>query len=227
MESSTAPLFARDRQRSSDDDNKTYVEEEQAHMNAQSGPGAGAGAGAETGAGEGRPRADTNTLGINTDVPIGRMASLRSPGHNREVASRLEDDLALLQVERQISRQDNDRMSHSRSVRKERSRQAEPIDEFDAATNPLHEKTAIYKPPENPTSSVAKFFKKVHSSVWIVRYFTYITPLVLIILIPLLVGALAFPEANVGGVKMMWFCIWLEIVWLTLWAGRVSFLRFQ
>jgi hypothetical protein len=151
------------------------------------------------------------------------MASLRSPSQNREVASRLEDDLALLQVERQISRQDNDIMSHSRSVRREHSRQYEPIDEFDAATNPLHEKTAIYKPPENPTNSVAKFFKKVHSSVWIVRYFTYITPLVLIILIPLLVGALAFPQANVGGVKMMWFCIWLEIVWLTLWAGRVCF----
>lgn len=199
----------RNQQRSSSDD-KTYVEEEQGQVNAQSGTA------------EGRPPADKNTLGINTDVPLGRMASLRSPSQNREVASRLDDDLALLQIEREISRQDaNDRMSHSRSVRKERSRQHEPIDEFDAATNPLHEKTAIYKPPENPTNSVAKFFKKVHSSVWIVRYFIYITPLVLILLIPLLVGAFLFPEASVGGVKMMWFCIWLEIVWLTLWAGRV------
>jgi hypothetical protein len=25
----------------------------------------------------------------------------------------------------------------------------------------------------------------------------------------------------VGGVELMWFMIWLEIVWLTLWAGRL------
>jgi hypothetical protein len=201
------PLL-RDQQRSSDDD-RTYVEEEPGRENPQNV------------AREGKQPAD-NHLGINTDVPIGRMASLRSPSQNREVASRLDDDLALLQVERQISHEANDRMSHSRSVRKERSRHTEPIDEFDAATNPIHEKAAIYKPPEAPTNKVAVFFKKVHSSVWIVRYFIYITPLVLIILIPLLVGAFAYPGANVGGVKMMWFCIWLEIVWLTLWAGRVG-----
>lgn len=34
-------------------------------------------------------------------------------------------------------------------------------------------------------------------------------------------GALVFPNANVGGVSLVWFSIWLEIVWLTLWAGRI------
>jgi hypothetical protein len=133
----------------------------------------------------------------------------------------------MLQIERQVSNQDasSRAFSHSRSLRGERAHREEPVDDFDIATNPLHEKTAIYKPPENPSTNVAKFFKRVHNSVWIVRYFTYITPMVLIILIPLLVGAFRFPNASVGGVKMMWFCIWLEIVWLTLWAGRVSFDR--
>ena len=28
-------------------------------------------------------------------------------------------------------------------------------------------------------------------------------------------------RSSVGGVQMVWFCIWLEIVWLTLWAGRI------
>lgn len=103
-----------------------------------------------------------------------------------------------------------------------RSRRDEPIDDFDAATNPLHEQAARYKPPENPTTKFSIFFKKVHNSSWVVRYFTYITPLVLLILIPILVGALAFPDANVGGVTLTWFSIWLMIVWLTLWAGRVG-----
>ena len=47
-------------------------------------------------------------------------------------------------------------------------------------------------------------------------------PLVIVLLIPLLVGALAYPNASVGGVRLVWFSVWLEIVWLTLWAGRVS-----
>jgi hypothetical protein len=57
----------------------------------------------------------------------------------------------------------------------------------------------------------------------LVRYFVYITPLVLVILLPLLLGALLFKNATVGDVYLMWFCIWLEIAWLTLWAGRVSY----
>ncbi|KAM3418217.1 hypothetical protein BST61_g4220 [Cercospora zeina] len=46
-------------------------------------------------------------------------------------------------------------------------------------------------------------------------------PITLILLIPLLLGALVFKRATVGGVYLMWFMIWLEIVWLTLWAGRM------
>lgn len=162
-------------------------------------------------------------LSLNTAATPGRMDSIRSPSQNREFTHRLDDDLAMLQIERQISQQHaiGRGDSNNRSLRRERSRREEPIDDFDVATNPLHEKTAIYKPPENPSTKAAQFLKKVHNSVWIVRYFVYITPVVLIILIPLLVGALQFKTANVGGVKLMWFCIWLQIVWLTLWAGRI------
>ena len=49
----------------------------------------------------------------------------------------------------------------------------------------------------------------------------YITPPVLILLIPLLLGVFVFKTATVGGVRLQWFMIWLEIVWLTLWAGRI------
>ena len=49
----------------------------------------------------------------------------------------------------------------------------------------------------------------------------YIVPLVVIILIPLLIGGLLFKRATVGGVRLLWFCVWLEIVWLTLWGGRI------
>jgi hypothetical protein len=40
-----------------------------------------------------------------------------------------------------------------------------------------------------------------------------------------LVAIFAFPNASVGGVELLWFSIWLMIIWLTLWAGRVSIFR--
>jgi len=55
-----------------------------------------------------------------------------------------------------------------------------------------------------------------------VRYFTYIVPVALVLLIPLLVTAIRFPDHTTGGVYTKWVMIWLEVVWLGLWAGRVS-----
>jgi hypothetical protein len=164
------------------------------------------------------------------------LRSMKSPAQTREEAHRLEDDLRMLQIEQQVSAiaeeksipgeggDGLEKTATHHSVRRERSRHSEGVDEFDVATNPLHEATKIYKPTKHPTTALAKFIKVVHQKSFLVRYFTYITPVVLIILVPLLVGAL-LPQAkgaNVGGVGLLWFCIWLEIVWLTLWAGRVS-----
>ena len=141
---------------------------------------------------------------------------------SREEESRLTDDLAMLQAERVVSNaQTGARMTKSSSVHRSRSR-VEPVDQFDINTNPIHEKTATFKPPENPTTKFAKTFKRIHESSFLVRYFSYIVPVVLLILIPLLLGALLFKEATVGDVRLLWFCVWLEIVWLTLWSGRVG-----
>jgi small-conductance mechanosensitive channel len=124
----------------------------------------------------------------------------------------------MLKVEQQISREASTRTGlHQTKSR----RHEEPIDDFDEATNPVHEKTQVYKPVENPSTGFAKFMKNVHASNFLIRYLTYIAPLTLILLIPLLVGALQYKNLTVGGVYLMWFMIWLEIVWLTLWAGRI------
>ncbi|GLI76010.1 hypothetical protein PoHVEF18_004276 [Penicillium ochrochloron] len=162
-------------------------------------------------------------LKVDTTYNEDHPPPMSTPSARREQSTRLEDDLMLLQAERVASRStqgehaEGDRNSMSRS----RSRRSEAVDEFDEATNPLHEKAAVYKPPESPNTKLSAFVKKVHQSSFIVRYLTYILPVVLILLIPLLVGALKFTEASVGGVELMWFSIWLEIVWLTLWAGRI------
>lgn len=166
-------------------------------------------------------------LTVQTEYDHGDpLRGLGSPGgQTREQASRLNDDLQLLKIERQISKMDDD-LSRTKSTGGDTSRsksrkREEHVDEFDEATNPVHEKTQVYKPVENPTSKFAKFVKRIHKSNWLVRYFTYIAPVSFILLIPLLLGALLFDDATVGGVELEWFMIWLQIVWLTLWCGRI------
>ncbi|KAM5471100.1 hypothetical protein MauCBS54593_003438 [Microsporum audouinii] len=166
-------------------------------------------------------------LKVNVERESGECL-LPTPSQDREKAFRLDDDIAMLQAERMVSNTDLPERGRSLSIKPARSHRTDPVDEFDTATNPIHEHASLYKPPENPTNSVARFFKKVHESSFLVRYFTYIIPLVLIILIPLLLGAFVFKDATVGGVSLLWFSVWLEIVWLTLWAGRIlaKFLQF-
>ena len=151
------------------------------------------------------------------------LAGSTSQSQSREQENRLEDDLAMLHAERVISAngsQSDKGLSRSVSIHRSRSR-PEPVDQFDVNTNPIHEKAANFRPPENPAGKFAKTFKRIHDASFLVRYFCYIVPLVLIILIPLMLGALLFKRSTVGGVKLMWFCVWLEVVWLTLWGGRI------
>ena len=146
-----------------------------------------------------------------------------SQSQSREQEQRLEDDLAMLQAEQNVSRIESNQhlgLTRSRTIHRSRSRQ-EPVDSFDVNTNPIHEKASGFRPPEHPEGNLAKAFKRVHDSNFLVRYFMYIVPLVLIILVPLLLGGMVFKRATVGGVRLLWFCVWLEIVWLTLWCGRI------
>lgn len=170
-----------------------------------------------------------HSLAVQTDatIPDGSLRSRASPSRSRDQATRLEDDLKLLQIERQISRVDAEKQDNaslkSNGIERSRSRREEVIDEFDVATNPLHETAKAYAPPAHPSNRFAQFAKSVHDSFWIIRYITYIAPLTLILLIPILIGFLVKGGRNysVGGVQLPWFFIWLEIVWLTLWAGRL------
>ncbi|KAJ5801918.1 uncharacterized protein N7503_004368 [Penicillium pulvis] len=163
----------------------------------------------------------SNRLRVDTSMNEDGPPPMRTPSARREQATRLEDDLLLLQAERVVSRStQGPEEGEGESIGRSRSRRTE-VDEFDEATNPLHEKAAVYTPPERPNTQLSAFVKKLHQSSFIVRYITYIAPLVILLLVPLLIGALVYPDANVGGVRLMWFSIWLEIFWLTLWAGRI------
>ena len=167
----------------------------------------------------------TTSYAKGDDQSQGRDNTPMSPAAQRAASRRLDDDLEMLQAERMVSNAEREDLNRSKSIGRSRSRVAtEPLDDFDINTNPIHENTKVYQPPANPTTKFAKVFKKIHNSSFLVRWLCYILPLFLILLIPVLLGRLVFPEVGVGGsngVALFWFGIWLEIVWLTLWLSRV------
>jgi len=176
---------------------------------------------------DGPSELDQATLLLRTSNDMREDSIQRpSPSQTRAQEYRLDDEMALLHAERVVSHVHEEQaaanLNNMASVSRSKSRRIDDPDEFDVNTNPIHEKNAVYRPPEHPTTKIAAIFKKIHESSFLVRYFTYITPVVVVLLIPLLLGALVFKSATVGGVYLMWFFVWLETVWLTLWLGRVS-----
>lgn len=74
---------------------------------------------------------------------------------------------------------------------------------------------------EGTLNAVGRFYKKVYNFSVITRYFTYVAPLALLIAIPIVIGATAAPRARIGGVRIVWFFAWVEVVWVSLWISKI------
>ncbi|KAL8913955.1 MAG: hypothetical protein Q9171_001340 [Xanthocarpia ochracea] len=74
---------------------------------------------------------------------------------------------------------------------------------------------------EDTLTQMGKIYHKILNFSIVIRYFLYVLPLALLIAIPIIVGATASPMANIGGVRIVWFFSWVEIVWLSLWVSKL------
>lgn len=142
-----------------------------------------------------------------------------SPEDSREVANRLHDDLELLRAERVVSHQERD----SIRPRSRRSHHERVEDAFNTAT-------ATPSTPVAPTTMKAtwltKLWLRLKKFPRVLRYVVYAIPAGILILIPVFLDLFAYdrkgaPVGGRGGVQLLWFGIWLEVVWLTLWAARI------
>ncbi|KAI1470040.1 uncharacterized protein F4812DRAFT_310876 [Daldinia caldariorum] len=140
-----------------------------------------------------------------------------SDTESRDQATRLGDDLTLLQAEQTVNHQESTDLR--RAYSKPRSHEPEGEDVFNqsAQTSPLL--------PEHP-NHLNKVFKGIKGLPRILRYFLYSLPNAIILLIPILLGRFTPKDQQAviggpGGVDLMWFGIWLEVVWLSLWAARI------
>ncbi|OKL62448.1 hypothetical protein UA08_02571 [Talaromyces atroroseus] len=68
---------------------------------------------------------------------------------------------------------------------------------------------------------MGQFYYAILNFSVVTRYFIYVSPFVLIIAIPIIVGATAAPHAAIGGVRIVWFFTWIEVVWVSLWVSKI------
>ena len=136
---------------------------------------------------------------------------------SREHATRLVDDLTLLQAEQAVHKQTSLELHRSGS----RLRSAEP--NADVFNEPVHQPT-IELP--QPAGGVMSAFTTLKQLPRFFRYVLYSIPVTAILLIPILMGVF-LPDGEErtvggeGGVQLLWFGIWLLVVWLSLWAARM------
>lgn len=143
-----------------------------------------------------------------------------SPSDTREATHRFHDDLELLRVERLVSNQEHQSKAHSR-ISGERSRHhEEPQDAFNTVAQAPVVQHVVKSTPATRLWKRLKRFPKIF------RYVAYAAPVAIVLLAPILVDIYAYrndtiPVGGANGVQLLWFGIWLEVVWLTLWAARL------
>lgn len=157
------------------------------------------------------PSLDTfNTLTANHDT----NGSI-SPSGRRANATRFNDDLELLRIERAVSADED---THSK-----RAHRPEPEDAFN---QPMPSETFHQEKKRDNDAALVKLWLFLSKFPRFLRYIVYTIPGAVILLIPVLLGALALDKQNravggTGGVYIMWFGIWLEIVWNSLWVSKM------
>lgn len=83
-----------------------------------------------------------------------------------------------------------------------------------------------YDGEEETVNTMGKIYKKIVNFSTVTRYFLYVIPLGALIAIPIIIGAVVEdtspkdPKANIGGVPILWFFTWVEMVWLSLWVSK-------
>ncbi|KAB5575706.1 Mechanosensitive ion channel-domain-containing protein [Coniochaeta sp. 2T2.1] len=166
-------------------------------------------------------RLDTQNEKVDYTHLAPDQATLSPMADDRETAHRLVDDLELLRIERLVSQKENQSHLSRRSGSRTRARtMREPEDTFN--TTGVHPTIhAAHK-----STVLTRLWTRINRFPRVFRYIAYLTPVSLLLLIPILLDIYAYdyqskPVGGANGVQLLWFGIWLQVVWLTLWAARL------
>lgn len=75
---------------------------------------------------------------------------------------------------------------------------------------------------EEILTQMGKIYEKILNFSVVTRYFLYVLPLALMIALPIIIGATAARKSRIGGIRIVWFFSWIEIVWLSLWVSKLA-----
>ncbi|KAE8384668.1 Mechanosensitive ion channel-domain-containing protein [Aspergillus alliaceus] len=81
---------------------------------------------------------------------------------------------------------------------------------------------SLEEPEDGTLTRMGRIYQAIFNFSIITRYLIYVTPLALLIAIPIIVGATVRQDTRIGGVPLHWFFTWIEVVWLSLWASKLA-----
>ncbi|PKS08030.1 hypothetical protein jhhlp_006642 [Lomentospora prolificans] len=141
------------------------------------------------------------------------------------VGTRDQDTLLLDEVELQRAERLVSTREHDLTTRGTKLRTNESDDGDDVNFAPPETRTRV---PETKKTDAPlyRFWLRLKKFPRFIRFFLYLIPGALLLLIPVLIGLyVVTPGSSAvggeGGVYLMWFGIWLEIVWCSLWVSRM------
>ncbi|KAJ9225928.1 hypothetical protein DTO207G8_345 [Paecilomyces variotii] len=77
-------------------------------------------------------------------------------------------------------------------------------------------------PQDGSLNRLGRMYTAILNFSVVTRYIIYVSPLALLIAVPIIVGATDVGQnAKIGGVKIVWFFTWIEVVWLSLWTSKL------
>ncbi|KAK4194071.1 Mechanosensitive ion channel-domain-containing protein [Triangularia verruculosa] len=75
---------------------------------------------------------------------------------------------------------------------------------------------------ETSLNAMGRFYNKIVSFSVVTRYLVYIVPVALLLAIPLLIIPFTGNSSlEMGGESALWFFIWLEVAWLSIWVAKL------
>ncbi|RDA88243.1 hypothetical protein CP532_0285 [Ophiocordyceps camponoti-leonardi (nom. inval.)] len=137
------------------------------------------------------------------------MSSYLSPSGRRVYGTRAADDLEILRIERSIT--------SDVPLKEEPFADPEPEEESVGGEDTTRGKK---------NNALFRLRAMIHRLPRFLRYLVYLIPGGCLLLVPVVLGCFhTNPDerllGGVGGVQLMWFGIWLEITWCSLWLSRL------
>lgn len=65
-----------------------------------------------------------------------------------------------------------------------------------------------------------RMYRKIRDCSFVVRWLLCILPVALILAVPIIVGIFK-TGAELGGVRILWLFLWIEVVWIALWVSKL------